>query len=251
MDLLLEGRRCLVTGGSAGIGEEIVRTLAREGANVISVARRADRLEELADKVARETNNRPVPVAGDITDKEEIGRIAREAEQAIGPIEILFNCAGGSRPAAIDANDDVWDEAMAINFTAGRWMSSALLPAMRTAKWGRIINVTSLAEPHSLNAAIAAKAAFNLWAKGISRDLGPEGITVNTIAPGRIESEQVSRLYATDESRESFYRQHVPVGYFGKPEDLANLAAFLASPLAGYITGVTIPVDGGLKYSAI
>jgi len=250
MDLQLGGRRCLVTGASAGIGAGIVRALAREGASVVAVARRAEKLEALAEEVAESGSPRPVPLAGDITVKDEVIRIAREASEAVGPIEILVNCAGGSRPAPLDAPEELWEEAFSINFVAGRRLSHELLPAMRRAGWGRIINVTSLMEPLSLNAAIAAKAAFNLWAKGISRDLGPEGITVNTIAPGRIESEQVmDRLYSTEETRRAFTAQHIPAGYFGVPDDLANLAAFLASPLARYITGTLIPVDGGMKYA--
>lgn len=251
MDLQLKGRRCLVTGASAGIGAAIVEALAKEGALVVATARRADLLDELIHKVVAAGGTRPVACAGDITLLEDVKRIAQEAAEAVGPIEILVNCAGGSRPATLDSGDDVWDEAMAINFTAGRRLSGEVLPAMRTAGWGRIINVTSLMEPLSLNAAISAKAAFNLWAKGLSRDLACEGITVNTIAPGRIESEQVDRLWATEESRREFSQKHIPKGYFGKPADLANLAAFIASPLADYITGVLIPVDGGQKYAAV
>lgn len=249
MDLQLKNRRCLVTGASAGIGASIVECLAAEGARVVSVARRADILSQKADVIAATGAPRPVPVAGDITDKAQIVRIAQAAAEAIGPIEILVNCAGGSRPATLSDDDAMWDEAMAINFTAGRRLSNALLPAMRAAGWGRIINVTSMMEPLSLNAAISAKAAFNMWAKGLSRDIACEGITINTIAPGRIESEQVDRLWPTPESRQEFVARHIPKGYFGKPEDLANLATFLASPLADYITGTLIPVDGGMRYS--
>jgi 3-oxoacyl-[acyl-carrier protein] reductase len=251
MDLQLRGRRCLVTGASAGIGASIARILACEGATVVVVARRADRLEALADECAGNGSLRPIVVAGDIAKKEEVGRIADAAARAVGPIQVLVNCAGGSRPAPLEAAEELWEEAFAINFSAGRRLSHALIPEMRKARWGRIINVTSLMEPLSLNAAIAAKAAFNLWAKGISRDLAPEGITVNTIAPGRIESEQVNeRLFADEQSRHKFAERHIPMGYFGIPEDLANLAVFLASPLSRYITGALIPVDGGMKYAA-
>jgi 3-oxoacyl-[acyl-carrier protein] reductase len=251
VDLQLKGRRCLVTGASAGIGASITRVLAREGAAVVAVARRADRLEALVDDCVKTGALRLLPLAGDITKKEEVARIARTAADAVGPIEVLVNCAGGSRPAPLDLAEELWDEAFAINFDAGRRLSHALLPDMRKARWGRIINVTSLMEPLSLNAAIAAKAAFNLWAKGISRDLAPEGITVNTIAPGRIESEQVNeRLFSDEQARREFAERHIPMGFFGVPEDLANLAAFLASPLARYITGALIPVDGGMKYAA-
>lgn len=248
MDLMLEGRRCLVTGASAGIGAAVVEVLAREGAQVVVTARRVDRLRELADSLAKAGMTGPVTVAGDITNAVDVRRIACEAAEAMGPIEILVNCAGGSRPVSVDAGDEIWDEALALNFTAGRRLSSEVLPAMRKARWGRIINVTGLMEPRELNAALAAKAAFHLWAKGLSRDLASEGITVNSIAPGRIESEQVDRLWPKETTRADYAARTVPMGYFGKPADLAHLVAFLASPLARYITGTVIPVDGGMSH---
>jgi 3-oxoacyl-[acyl-carrier protein] reductase len=255
MDLMLKGRRCLVTGASAGIGASIVEVLAREGVRVVATARRADKLQAFADSLEKDDVTRPVTIAGDITNADEVKRIAREAAEAVGPIEILVNCAGGSRPVSIESGDDVWDEAFSINFTAGRRLTGEVLPAMRKAQWGRIINITGLMEPrpvsplnpHALNAALSAKAAVHLWAKGLSRDLAAEGITINSIQPGRIDSEQVERLYPA-ECRREYIEHNIPIGYFGKPVDLANLAAFLASPLAGYITGTVIPVDGGMSF---
>lgn len=249
MDLMLKGRRCLVTGASAGIGAGIVEALTREGARVVATARRAELLVRLAESMEESGLERPAIVAGDITDVEGVKRVARDAAAVAGPVEILVNCAGGSRPVAVEAGDEAWDEAFAINFTAARRLTGELLPAMREARWGRIINVTGLMEPHFLNAALSAKAALHLWAKGLSRDLAAEGITINSVPPSRIESEQVDRLYPA-EQRGDFIKRYIPIGYFGKPADLANLVAFLASPLAGYITGTVIPVDGGMSQFA-
>lgn len=252
MDLQLAGRRCLVTGASAGIGAAIVSVLAGEGAKIVAVARRADRLEALADGIAAKGHPRPAVVSGDITTREGVAAIVEVAEAAIGQIEILVNCAGGSRPATLDSDEAFWEEAMLLNFTAGRWMSQAVLPGMQAAKWGRILNITGLMEPLSLNAALAAKGAFNLWAKGLSRDLAAEGITINTLAPGRIHSEQVDeKLFQADAERDAFAERHIPMKRFGHPEEMANLAAFMVSPLASYITGTLIPVDGGMKQSAV
>jgi 3-oxoacyl-[acyl-carrier protein] reductase len=113
-------------------------------------------------------------------------------------------------------------------------------------KWGRIINITGKSEPEGLNGAFAAKAAIHSWAKGLSREVGKHGITVNCVPPGRIISEQILRNYPP-EFRQRESEEDIPVGEYGQPSDIANLVCFLASPLARYITGAVIPVDGGLR----
>ncbi|MDP1961162.1 MAG: SDR family oxidoreductase [Reyranella sp.] len=242
MDFDLKDRTCLVTGASSGIGAGVVRLLAQQGARVAATARRVDKIERHGQVVA---------LAGDVTNPDDIARIATEATTALGPIDILVNCAGGSRPTGPDASEDVWEEAFALNFTAARLLTKALLPAMRARKWGRIVNISGSMEPRGLNAAMAAKAALHLWAKGLSCDVAADGVTVNTIQPGRINSEQIlQNLHPTEEARRTFIERNIPIGYFGEPEDIANLVAFLASPAARYITGAVIPVDGGMRASA-
>jgi 3-oxoacyl-[acyl-carrier protein] reductase len=248
MELQLAGRAALVTGASAGIGTGIARVLAREGAALAIAARRVDRLEALAGEIAAETGTRPLIVAADLLRRDAAATVRAAVEGAFGRLDILVNNAGGSRSVAPDAPDSAWDEAMNLKFDMGRRLTTAFLPGMRARKWGRIVNITGLLEPRGTSAALAGCAATHAWAKGLSRDLAADGITVNSIPPGRINSEQIlERLHPTAENRRAFIAEHIPIGYFGEPEDIGHLVAFLASPLARYITGTVIPVDGGMS----
>jgi 3-oxoacyl-[acyl-carrier protein] reductase len=246
MELQLRGKTALVTGASMGIGRAIARGLAGEGVRLAAVARRQEKLEELAGEIAAAGGARPALIVQDITAAEAVARIRDAALGALGQVEILVNCAGGSRPLPLDAPEDRWEEAMTLNFTRQRQLTHALLPQMMARRWGRIINITGKSEPENVNAAFAAKAAMHSWAKGLSREVGRHGITVNSIAPGRIISEQILRNYPP-EMRKHHAETEIPVGEYGQPEDLAVLAVFLASPLARYITGTVLPVDGGLR----
>ena len=251
MDLNLEGRTALVSGASSGIGAGIARVLAGQGVRLAITARRRDLLERLAEQLAAAGAGKVVVVSGDATDADDVARIAAEATAALGAVDILVNCAGGARPTRPDAPDADWEEAFALNFSAARRFTQAVLPAMQARQWGRIINISGSMEPRSLNAASAAKAALHVWAKGLSCDVAAQGVTVNTIAPGRINSEQIlDRLHPTEEGRRAFIQRNIPIGYFGDPEDIGHLLAFLASPLARYITGAVIPVDGGMHFFA-
>lgn len=251
MNLDLASRTALVTGASSGIGAGIARVLAGEGVHVAVTARRADKLEGLVAEIAAAGGRPPAVVTGDITDASDLARIAAEATAALGHVDILVNNAGGSRPLPLDAPDSAWDEAFMLNFTSARRLTEALLPGMRTRKFGRIVSITGSMEPRGPNAASAAKAALHLWAKGLACAVAAEGITVNSIPPGRINSEQIlNKLHPTQAARDAFIAQNIPIGYFGEPEDIGHLVAFLASPLARYITGAVIPVDGGMRASA-
>jgi 3-oxoacyl-[acyl-carrier protein] reductase len=246
MDLQLAGKTALVTGASMGIGRAIAKGLAAEGVQIAAVARRGRLLDELAGEIERGQGPRPVLVVQDIMAEDAAVLLREKALAGLGRVDILVNCAGGSRPLPVDALEEKWHEAMTLNFTRQRQIAHALIPQMIARGWGRIINITGKSEPEGLNAAFSAKAAVHAWAKGLSRELGRYGITVNSIPPGRIMSEQIRRNYPED-YRKRHAASEIPAGAYGEPEDLAALAVFLASPLARYITGAVIPVDGGLR----
>ena len=246
MDLQLKGKTALVTGASMGIGRAIAKMLAQEGVQVVGVARRIEPMAAMADEVEAGQHPRPVLLQQDVMEPDAAKKIADAALEAVGRIDILVNNAGGSRVLPIDAPEERWVEAMTLNFDRPRQLAHALLPRMIEHRWGRIINITGKSEPEHLNAAFSAKAGIHAWAKGLSREVGQYGITVNSIPPGRIMSEQIRRNYPED-YRKHFAETEIPVKYWGEPEDLAVMAVWLASPLARYITGAVIPVDGGLR----
>jgi 3-oxoacyl-[acyl-carrier protein] reductase len=242
MELELKGRTALVTGASMGIGRGIAKALAKEGVRLAVVARRRNLLEELQ----KETGAPLVIIEQDFLQEGAPQKIAQAALAGLGTVDIVVNNAGGSRRFTLESTEAQWEEAITLNFTRQRQLTHQLLSQMIARKWGRIINITGKSEPEGINGAFAAKAAMHAWAKGLSREVGKFGITVNSIPPGRIDSEQIRRNY-TPEFRKHESEHDIPVGEYGRPEDIADLACFLASPRARYITGTVIPVDGGLR----
>ena len=245
MDLQLKGRTALVTGASAGIGRAIALALAREGVRLAVTGRREAELAALCDEVEAAGAARPVVVIHDALDEGYVEAVVSGAA-ALGSVQILVNNAGGSRAFGMEGTEAQWHEAMTLNFTRHRQLTHRLLPQMIAGAWGRVVNITGKSEPEGLNGAFCAKAAVHAWAKGLSREVGKHGITVNCIPPGRIMSDQIRRNY-TPEYREWQSEHEIPVGRYGEPEELADLAVFLASPKAAYITGAVLPVDGGLR----
>lgn len=246
MDLQLHGKVALVTGASVGLGRAIATLLAAEGCRMALLARRRPLLEELAATLP--SSAEPLLVVEDFTSPGAAERTRDAVLGRFGRCDILVNNAGSSRPQVDLGADDVWLESMEINFHAGRRMTHALVPAMQAQGFGRIVNITGQDEPHSINAANAPNGAVHIWAKALSRALGRHGITVNSVPPGRLRSEQIDqRILPTEEARRAWAEREVPVGYIGEAEDLAVLVAFLCSPRARYITGQVIHVDGGTR----
>jgi 3-oxoacyl-[acyl-carrier protein] reductase len=246
MDLELSDKTGVVTGASSGIGRGIARALALEGVRLGIQGRRREQLEELAAEITAAGGPTPIVIVAELMEPGAPETITRAAVQGLGRVDILVNNAGGSRPLELDSPDSAWDEAFTLNFNRPRQLASCVIPGMQSNRWGRIINITGKSETLTLNGAVCAKAAVHAWAKGVSRKVGRDGITVNCVAPGKIMSDQILRNYSP-EFRERQAAEDIPVGRYGNPSDMAGLVTYLVSPHGGYITGAVIPVDGGLR----
>jgi 3-oxoacyl-[acyl-carrier protein] reductase len=248
MDLQLAGKVALVTGASLGLGRSIAGLLAEEGCRLAIVARRVNLLEKAATEIAAAVGELPLTIVEDITADGAAERIKAKAIARFGSVDILINNAGGSRPQSGLGTEADWEEAMLLNYTAGRRLAHAFVPMMRERKFGRIINITGGDEPTIVNAANPPNGAAHIWAKALSRHVARDGITVNCVVPGKIHSEQIDqRILPTAEAREAWIQQNCPVGYIGEPDDLGVFVTFLCSPRARYITGQVTHVDGGVR----
>ncbi|MBI2768279.1 MAG: SDR family oxidoreductase [Burkholderiales bacterium] len=247
MDLQISDKTALVTGASTGIGRGIALALAAEGVKLAISARRVALLNEVAAEIVAAGGKPPVVIESDLYATDAAQKLAAAAVAGLGRVDILVNNAGGSRSFKdLHVSEEQWQEAITLNFHRPRQVADALIDQMIAGSWGRIINITGKSEPEHVNGAFCAKAGIHSWAKGLSRMVGKHGITVNSIPPGRIHSEQILRNY-TPEYRQWQADNEIPMGRYGEPQDLANLVCFLASPRASYITGAVIPVDGGLR----
>ena len=246
---LLEGRKAVVTGGSRGIGREICLLLAKNGADVALAYRKsAAEAEQLRDEILA-IGRSCIAVQADVFASADVDRFVLQAAQALGGVDILVNCAGVFPQALIeDITDEDWSRVMRINLDGAFYACRAAAPYLKNSgKNGRIINLASQA---ALNGTAhgahygASKAALLGLTYCLAKELGPDGITVNAILPGRIDTEMLA--YATPERRAQWL-QSTPLGRFGDTADIAELTVFLASDKGGYITGAKINVNGGLS----
>lgn len=250
MDLKLEGKVALITGASAGIGRATAKLLAEEGVTPILTARRKDVLDELADEIASGTSVKPVVIDGDVTSLDGSADVVKRVFDQFDHIDILVNNLGQARPFGMDNSDDEWEEAFMLNFTSARKLGEAFVPGMRENKFGRVICLTSTLEPFGMSGSHTSKAALLVWAKGLSRMVAKDDVTVNCITPGILMTDQIRNHFIPnvlpgENDQTEFLEKEVPAAHFGEPEDAAQLIAFLSSPKAHYITGQRICVDGG------
>lgn len=240
----LDGKTALITGATGGIGAAIARSLHQQGAFVILHGTREQKLAELAAELAE---NCAIAAARLDDSDEAAGLIDKAAAAANAPIDILVNNAGITRDnLLLRMKDEEWDQVMAVNLRSVMQLSRAALRAMMKARWGRIISISSIVgatgNPGQANYA-AAKAGMAGFSKALAAEVASRGLTVNLVAPGFIETAMTDAL--ADSQKENLLGQ-VPAGRLGSAEEVAAAVAFLASEEAGYITGATLHVNGGM-----
>ena len=260
MDLDLRGRHALVCGASEGIGHAAAHELALLGADVTVLARRAEVLEAVATALPREAGQHHGFIAADVSAHDAL-RAKVEALVAGRPVHILVNNTGGPPGGpAHAAGASAYLDAFQRHLLATQLLLQAVLPGMRTDAWGRIVNVisTSVREPiPNLGVSNTIRGAVASWAKTLSRELAAQGITVNNVLPGYTETGRIAQILrdraaATGQSEDAIadaMRKGVPVGRFAKPAEVAAAIAFLCTPAAAYINGVSLAVDGGRMQS--
>lgn len=247
MDLNLAGKTAVVTGGSQGLGRAIALELAREGVKVLATARNEALLNGFQQEAVDAGLEKPSIFAQEFTAPDAARRIAEAAHASLGHVDILINNAGASQPVEPVAPEDDWEFGMTLGFTRQRQLTQELLPGMMKRRQGSILNITGTTEPTQINVSATAKAAIVVWSKGLSRQVGEFGITVNCLQPGLIDTAQIRRLFPGDERRK-FAEREIALKDFGEDQDVANMATFLVSPRAKYITGTVAVVDGGMRH---
>jgi 3-oxoacyl-[acyl-carrier protein] reductase len=244
MDLGLKGRTAVVCGASSGIGLATAESLADEGANVAMFARRRDLLQREADRIGA------LAVRGDLTNPPDLERLVDRTLEAFGGIDILVNNGGGPpRTSAESIDDDALESAVELLLFSAVRLTNLCLRELRRSGRGRIINIasSSVREPlDNLALSNAIRPGVIGWAKTLARELGPDGITVNSIAPGKIDT---ARL-AEDGSRADELAK-IPARRFGRAREVADVVTFLASDQAAYVSGTVLAVDGGLTRSLL
>lgn len=257
MDLGLTGKSALVAAASRGLGRAIAHELAAEGARVFICARNAGALESARAEITSATAAEVYAAVADLSTLEGIARVADGAKKSLGHVDILVNNAGGPPAGTFDMHPwDAWERAVHLTLRSTVELTRAVLPGMRQRKWGRVINVTSIAVKQPVDNLIlsnSVRSAVTGFARTLANEVATDGVTVNNILPGYTRTERVEELADATASKEGLERRdilarferEIPMRRLGEPREFAALAAFLASERASYITGQSIAVDGG------
>lgn len=246
----LKGQVAVITGASSGLGRQMARAFAKQGADLAILARRLERLEDLATDIQMEYGVNVLPIQCDVTSTESINAAATKAEKEYGKVDILLNCAGSSKDAGVlEMTDDEWDFTIATDLTSVFKVTRAFANIMKKNKYGRIINIASMYglvgnTEISTVAYHSSKGGVVNFTRAVAAELAMDGITCNAICPGYFYTELTTQVLDTDRFQE-FAKTHVPMQRYGKEGELNAGAIFLASKEASYVTGAILPIDGG------
>ena len=245
----LKGRVAVITGASSGLGKQMARGFAKQGADLVILARRIERLEELKAELEQE-GVRVLPIKCDVTSTDDINNAAKKAEETFGKVDILVNCAGSSKDAGVlDMTDDEWDFTIATDQTSVFKMTRAFANIMKKNNYGRIINIASMygLVGNTAMGTIAyhsSKGGVVNFTRAAAAELAKYGITCNAICPGYFETELTTAVLNTEDFK-NYMRATVPMGRYGIEGELNAGAIFLASDEASNVTGVILPIDVG------
>ena len=249
VNLGLEGRTAIVCGASSGMGLAIAEALVGEGANVAMFARRRDVLEREAERLGA------LPVRGDLTVPADLEKLVERTVKAFGGVDVLVNNGGGPPPGPAGGVDAAAVEsAVELLLLPVVRLTNLCLPHLERSGRGRIVSIesSSVREPiDGLALSNAVRPGVVGWLKTLAREVGPQGITVNTIAPGQIDTDRLAQLYAHGGDAREQAEARIPLRRFGTADEIARVVCFLASDQASYVTGAVIPVDGGLTRSLL
>jgi 3-oxoacyl-[acyl-carrier protein] reductase len=257
MNLGLTGARVLVTAASQGLGAATARRFSLEGAHVVIMSRDLNRLQSTAASINQESGNPVFTVAGDVTDLDSIERLVRTGAEMLGGLDVLVTNAGGPPGGKFDDFDlDDWHKAVDLSFMSVVALIQASLPYLRQSSRAAVLAIQSMSVKQpipDLTLSNAVRPAAIGLTKTLSQELGPEGIRVNSILPGTTDTQRVENMMSARSEKQNIPIEdlraraaaEIPLRRIGTPEEFANVAVFLCSPAAGYVTGVAMPVDGG------
>lgn len=257
MDLGIRGRVALVAASSRGLGRAVAEELAAEGVDLVLCARGEDALRETAAAIRESTSARVVEVTADLAEPADVERVVRAASGAFGRVDILVTNTGGPPAGPFESHSaDVWRDAVRGNLESVLNLTRLVLPGMKERRWGRIVNVTSIAVKQPVDNLIlsnSVRAAVTGFARTLATEVAPFNVTVNNVMPGYTRTARVDDLAernaqlrrTTPDEERAAWEQQIPMGRLGEPREFGAMVAFLASERASYTTGASIPVDGG------